>query len=120
MTTMHPFERQHKGTPAGVQPSLQVLLKEGWRLDPGKRSFVTPRGDENALRGILPPRTRVIPLAESLAEADPDNLSQEERYLARHVQVVFPPGADANEYADALRHLEAVEEVRVPPQIELP
>jgi hypothetical protein len=117
---MHPFERKHQGTPRDVRPSLQVLLKEGWRLAPKKRSFVTSEGGENPLKGVLPARARVVPVTPSLAEAEPDELSDEERYLARNVQVILPEGADPAEYADTLRQLEAVEEVRLPPRIDLP
>jgi hypothetical protein len=56
----------------------------------------------------------------ALATARLEDLSGAERYLARHVQVIFPQGADAAEYANALRQIEAVEEVRLPPQIGLP
>jgi hypothetical protein len=59
-------------------------------------------------------------MTPSLAKVEPDALSEEERYLARHVQVIFPEGTDAAEYADSLRRLDPVEEVRVPPQIALP
>ena len=31
---MHPFQRQRQHTPRGVKPTLQVVLKEGWRLVP--------------------------------------------------------------------------------------
>ncbi|HEY8504280.1 MAG TPA: hypothetical protein VIL46_06830 [Gemmataceae bacterium] len=117
---MHPFERPPKSPPPGVRPSLQVRLKEGWRLAPGKRSLLTPEGEETPLKGVLPPRARVVPLTPGLAGAEPAALSAEERYLARQVQVIFPRGTDPARYADALRRLEGVEEVRPAPQPGLP
>jgi hypothetical protein len=118
--TMHPFERKPPGPPPGIKPSLQVLLKEGWRLGPRRRSFAAPGGEESPLRGVLPAGARVVPLVPTLAAAEPGDLSDAERYLARQVQVIFPRGANAADYADALRHLDAVEEVRLPPQIAPP
>jgi hypothetical protein len=118
--TMHPFERSPPGPPPGVKPSLQVLLKEGWRLDARRRSFTSPEGEQRPLRGVLPAGARVVPLAPALAEAEPADLSDPERYLARQVQIIFPQGAQAADYADALRDLDAVEDVRVPPQVALP
>ena len=81
---------------------------------------MSPRGGESSLKDVLPAGARVVPITPSLAEAELHGLSDDERYLARHVQIIFPWGADAAKYADALRRLEAVEEVRLPPQIGLP
>lgn len=117
---MHPFQRQRQHTPRGVKPTLQVVLKEGWRLLPKKRSFAAPEGKAQSFKGVLPPRARVVPMTPALADAEPDELSDEERYLARQVQVILPPGADVGQYADLLRQSQAVEEVRLPPQLELP
>ena len=115
---MHPFARRPSGTPRGVKPSLQLLLREGWRLAPGGHAFVNQEGKEVSLRGVLPARSRVVPTTPALADAD--QLSDEERYLARHAQVVLPTRTNPADYVDALRSLEAVEEVRLPPQIGLP
>jgi hypothetical protein len=117
---MHPFERRRTGPPPGVKPSLQVHLKEGWSLSPRKRSFVTSGGGEHKLKGILPTGARVIPMVTLLDKVGPDWLSDEQRFLSRIVQVVFPEGTDTAEYADSLRQLDPVEEVRTPPQIGLP
>jgi len=117
---MHPFERKPPGPPPGVKANLQVLLKEGWRPGARGRSLVSPGGEELALRGTLPAGARVVPLTPALAEADPADLSGPERYLARQAHVIFPRGANAADYVEALRDLEAVEEVRLPPQVALP
>jgi len=116
---MHPFERGKTAPVPGIKPSLHVLLKEGWELAPRKRSFVTESGEQLSLKGILPEGARVVPVAPSLAKAGHHFRSDAERYLARNVQVVFPEGVDAAEYADSLRQLDPVEEVRMPPQIGL-
>jgi hypothetical protein len=117
---MHPFQRQRQHTPRSVKPTLQVVLKEGWRLVPKKRSFAAREGEAQSFKEVLPPRARVVPMTPALADAEPDELSEEERYLARQVQVILPQGADLEEYADLLRQSQAVEEVRLPPQLELP
>jgi hypothetical protein len=116
---MHPFERVRKGPPPGVKPVLQLVLRDGWSLARGKRSLVTAQGRSHSLKSILPTGTSIV-ATRTHPKTTHKSLSDDERYLARHIQVVFPEGADLSSYAETLRRFEPVEEVRIPPQIALP
>jgi hypothetical protein len=117
---MHPFERKSTEAPAGVLPHLDMRLKAGWRFDRRRRALVSEGGGVVSLRRLLPSGTRVVPMAPSLAEADPRDLSEDERLLARYLQVVLPSDADPGAVAPALRGLDEVELVSTPPRIGLP
>jgi hypothetical protein len=117
---MHPFERKQPRPIPVIKPSLQLLLKDGWHWDAAKKSFLSPDGEQISLKGVLPRQTKFVSLISSLVAVDSDAMSDEERYLARNYQVIFSHAEEPAEYADALRRLEAVEEVRIPPQIALP
>jgi hypothetical protein len=117
---MHPFEKESPGLPPGVSPHLDVRLKSGWRFDRRRRSLVPAAGKPVSLRGLLPSGTRIVPMAPSLADADPKGLSDDEQLLARYLQVVLPSGTDPTDPAAALRDLDGVELVSTPPRIGLP
>src|SRR5437868_4631288 len=114
---MHPFEKESPGLPPGVSPHLDVRLKPGWRFDRRRRSLVPSAGKPVSLRRLLPSGTKVVPMAPSLAAADPKGLSDDEQLLARYVQVVPPPGTDPADLAAALGGLDGVERVSAPPRI---
>jgi len=116
---MHPFQPDQPPIP-GLKPSLRVLLREGWRLVGKSRSLVSDGGEKTSLKGVLPARAKITPTAPLLATTDRESLNEDERYLTRHVQVILTNEADLAECADALRELEGVEEVTVPPRIGLP
>jgi hypothetical protein len=117
---MHPFEKESPGLPPGVSQHLDVRLGSGWRFDRRRRALVAEDGQSLSLRGLLPPGARVVPMAPTLAAAPTKNLSEDERLLARYLQVVLPSGADPADLAAALRGLEGVEQVSTPPRIGLP
>jgi hypothetical protein len=116
---MHPFERPSAAQPEGVSPHLDVRLKPGWRFDRRRRALVSEGGQSLGLRN-LGRGTRVVPMVPTLAAADPATLSEDERHLARYLQVVPLAETDAAALADRLRALEAVEAVSTPPRISLP
>jgi hypothetical protein len=115
---MSPFA--HAGPPADLAPSLEVRLKEGWRLAPDGKAFVAADGRRHPIKGELPPRSRLVPQVPSLAAKEPAALSADERFLARRVQVILPKGHDAADYLKVVRAWEPVEEVRLPPRVGLP
>jgi hypothetical protein len=117
---MHPFEKETTDLPRGVSRHLDVRLKPGWRFDRRRRALVSEAGQALSLRGLLSPGAKVVPMAPSLARADTQNLSEDERLLARYLQVVLPSGADPTDLAADLRGLEGVEQVSTPPRIGLP
>src|SRR5947209_7251243 len=106
--TMHPFEKQSTGLPLGVSPHVDLRLKPGWRFDRRRPALVSKAGQSVSLRGLLPSGTRIVPMAPSLADADPQSLSEDEHLLARYFQVL-PSGTDATDLAAAPRDLEGVE-----------
>ena len=117
---MHPFEKESTNLPPGVSPHLDVRLKPGWRFDRRRRALVPEVGEAVSLRGRLPAGTKIVPMAPSLADADPRSLSEDEQLLARYLQVVLPAGAEESELAAALHDLDGVELVSTPPRIGLP
>jgi hypothetical protein len=117
---MHPFEKESTDLPRGVSPHLDMQLTPGWRFDRRRRALVWDAGQSVSLRGLLPSGTKIVPMAPSLADADPQSLSEDEHLLARYLQVVTPSGTDPTVLADALRDLDGVELVSPPPQIGLP
>ena len=117
---MHPFEKESTGLPRGVSPHLDVRLKAGWRFDRRRRSLVSMADKPVSLRGLLPSGTKIVPMAPSLADADPKSLSEDEQLLARYLQVVLPEGADPTDLAAALHDLDGMELVSTPPRIGLP
>jgi hypothetical protein len=117
---MHPFEQETSDLPHGVSPHLEVRLKPGWRFDRRRRVLVSEGGRSVSLRGLVSRDTRIVPMAPSRADADPQSLSDDERLLARYLQVVLPADADPSDLAAHLRGLEGVEQVSAPPRIGLP
>jgi hypothetical protein len=117
---MHPFEKETTDLPPGVSAHLEVRLKPGWRFDRRRRALVSEDGQSLSLRGLLPPGSRIVPMAPSLAGTDRRSLSEDEHLLARYLQVVLPSGADPTDLATELRGLEGVELVSTPPQVGLP
>ena len=117
---MHPFEREPTELPIGLLPHLDVRLKSGWRFDRRRRALVSETGKAISLRRLLPAGTKIGPMAPSLVDADPQNLSDEECLLARYLQVVLPSETDPNALAPILRRLDQVESVSSSPRIGLP
>lgn len=117
---MHPFERESTELPLGVSPHLEVRLKPGWRFDRRRRALVSEEHQSVRLRGLLPSGTTITPMVSSLADADPESLSEDERLLARYLQVVLPSGTDPTDLVAALRDLDGLESVSIPPRIGLP
>ena len=68
---MHPFEKESTDLPRGVCPHLDVRLKPGWRFESRRRAFASEVGQSVSLRGLLPSGTKIVPMAPSLAVADP-------------------------------------------------
>ena len=119
--TMHPLEKGSAADlPPGISEHLDVQLEPGWHFDRRKRTLVSDAGKSIKLRALLPSDVKIVPMAPSLADVDPMALSEEERLLARYLQVVLPSGADLVVLADALRELDGVAGVSAPPRIGLP
>jgi hypothetical protein len=117
---MHPFENESADLPKGVSPHLDVRLKPGWRFDRRTSALVAEAHDSVSLRSVLPAGAKVVPMVEPLAKSKSRNLSEDESLLARYVQVVLRSADDSADVAAALRGLDAVDTVSIPPQLGLP
>ena len=103
-----------------VRTPIDVTLKAGWRFDISKRLFVSKSGDQFALRGLLPKRSRIVYKVPSLAETDEAQLSKHERDLRRYLQVVLPWGESPAKYVDLVRAWPPIATAHVAPQVSLP
>ena len=111
---------QPEMTPQGVRPHLVVKLKPEWRYDTSGGMFVSAGGEGLSPAKDLPARSRIEPMVPQLAEADPAELSEDERNLARYVNVIFPKQIAASDYLATVGQWACVEEVRPSPEISLP
>lgn len=122
---MHPFEEPSADLPPGVSAHLDARMKPGWRFDRRRCVLVSETGQSISLKSLLPKGAKVVPTVPSLADAELERLSEDERLLARCVQVVLPmvSGAtaiDADKLAAQLRSLDGLESVSRPPRLGLP
>jgi len=117
---VHPFEKEPTDLPPGVSLHLEVRLKPGWRFDRCRHALVLEADQSVRLRGLLPADTTITPMVPSLADADPESLSEDEQLLARYLQVVLPSGTDPTDLVATLRDLDGLEVVSTPPRIGLP
>ena len=105
---------------ARLRPSIDVTLKPGWRLEPGKRIFVSGTGETCRPSGELPKGTRIVPKVPALAKTPPGKLSEPERDLQRYVQVILPAGESASTHLKTVRAWDCVESASLPPEVSLP
>jgi hypothetical protein len=104
-----------------MRPHVVAKLKPTWRFDDKAHVFrdLESGRTSDALRR-LPAGSSVVATAPTLAGADPQKLSADERNLARYVQILLPEGARA---ADALKEVQGwdfVESAELPPSVVLP
>jgi hypothetical protein len=105
---------------SSIRRPVELKLKPGWRLDPGRRVFVSEAGERVTPAKDLPKRSRIVPTVASLASADEATLSPAERDLRRYVQVILPRGEPPDRYVDAVRAWPCVEKADVGPEVSLP
>jgi hypothetical protein len=95
---------------------LVVLqMKAGWRFDPRRRLFQGPHGESFSPKADLPTGTKIAPLDEELAKAEPKGLSSDERRLARIVNLTVSPGSDPDRLKEKAEGWPCKEKVWVPP-----
>ncbi len=98
---------------------MVVLLKPGWKYDGRKRQFGKEGGEPILLRQDLPDRTKVVYTAPDLARLAVSKLTPGERKLARYVNVILPPGSDADALLTRVKQWKCVEEAWVGPEVAL-
>jgi len=113
-----------KGFTRGAGPPklpryLVVRLKKGWHFEADSGRFVAARKSIDA-RSLLPKGAEVRPHIPQPAGAPGERASAAEKELARFVQVVLPRNADLRVAQRRIEELEAVQDVHVSPEVELP
>jgi hypothetical protein len=77
---MHPFEEPSLDLPPGASARLAARLRSGWHFDRRRCAQVSETGQSISLKRLLPKGAPVVP---SLADAELERLSDDERLLAR-------------------------------------
>jgi hypothetical protein len=103
-----------------TRPVIDITLKPGWRLDAGKRWFISASGERCVTGDGLPKGSRTVPKVPALAKTPVANLSPPEKDLLRYVQVVLPQGERPEHYLSVITGWPCVAEVSLPPQVSLP
>src|SRR5262245_27163558 len=101
-------------------PCLVVKLKPGWRALPEGGGCISARSRRLSLLEGLPQGVRIEAMIPALAKEATETLSRDERQLARYLHVVFPRAEDPAPFVDVIRRYPCVEEVSLPPHLELP
>ena len=107
-------------SPKGIKPHLNLELRVGWRFDSDQRTFISDDGRQFSPMKDLPKGSRIVYKTPELAQASPESLSQEERSLARGLQVILPKGKDPAAYLALVRKWVCVLEAQLPREISLP
>ena len=107
-------------TPGKLRPHLDVKLGADWRYLKSERMFVSSGGQVFSPASTLPKGAEVLYTAPGLAQADPCTLSEDERNLARFVQVIFRNKAARKKHFAQVEKWSCVEVVRWPPEVSLP
>lgn len=106
--------------PANMRPYLVIKLKQRWTYDLQRRMFVETSGKKFSPKEYLPKYTRIIYMAQDLAEKPMNSLLKEDRNLARYLQVILPKGTNPKKYLTILKRWDCAEDVKFPPEISLP
>ena len=110
----------HGEAPPELLRYVSIKLKPGWRFDRSRGQFVSASGQEFSVRDQLPKGSEIVPTVPALAKADPAKLSDAERDLARHFQLILPKGETPEHYLRVVKRWDAVEEATLAPQVSLP
>ena len=105
---------------AGIRIPVELKLKSGFRYATRRRAFLTNAGERFDPSRDLPKGSRIVYKTPTLADSDPSRLSDAERELRRHMQVILPEGVAAEDYVEKIRAWPSVEKAWVGPQISLP
>jgi hypothetical protein len=110
----------HGEAPPALLHSLSLKLKAGWRFDTRAGAFVSAAGERIAVADRLPAGSRIVPTAPAVAKLKAARRSAAEQELARHLQLLLPPGADPAACLRIVSEWDAVESATRPPQVSLP
>lgn len=107
-------------TPKALRPHLDVKMAQDWRYVESEQLFVSSGGETFSPAATLPKGAEILCMVPDLARADPSTLSEDERFLARFIQVVFPNEGARKKHLAEVKKWPCAEEVRWPPEISLP
>lgn len=110
----------HATAPEDLAPVVAAVLAPGWRIAAARGVFERAGAGRLDVAAELPKGSRVVYAVPSLAGADPATLGDDERDLARHVQVILPRGADAAAALARVRRWACIERAAVAPRPALP
>jgi hypothetical protein len=108
---------------AKIRIPIEIKLKPGWEFDAERRVFVSDRGEEFEPRGELPKKTKIVHKTPALVEAARQtkaNLSEDEKNLLRHLQIILPANEPPVKYLKTIRDWPWVAEASLPPEPSLP
>ena len=121
-----PLKRTKRGlthglSPENVRPHVIVKLKKEWRYNQAKGVFINIDDmRKGSVAHRLPPGSRVVPMAPTLAESDPRNLSDDELRLARLVYIMLPEHTKPESFLKEVLGWHFVESAELPRSVSLP
>lgn len=108
---------------AKIRFPVEIKLKPGWEFDAERCVFVSDRGEEFEARGDLPKKSKIVHKTPALAAAARKakaKLSDDEKNLLRHLQIILPAEEPPAKYAKTIRDWPCVAEASLPPVPSLP
>ena len=106
--------------PPGLRPHIVARLRPGWRCDARHQRTLSDTGETLTLPAALPRGSRVQYMVPELTEKPSEELTEDERTLARYVHVILPAGADPASHVAAVAAWPCIEDARLPPDVSLP
>ena len=107
-------------TDGSVRTPIDFTLKAGWSFDTKSRIFTSESGETFSPFSSLPKGSKVVYKVPRLARANVSKLSEAERALRPHMQLILPAGETPTEYRSAVQAWPVVEAAQVGPQVSLP
>ena len=104
---------------AKIKKPVEVKLKREWSFDEGRRVFTRGGNEFDPMDG-LPENSRILYKVPSLVEADPKQLSKDERELRRFLQIILPDDVSPADYLQSIRAWPCVEEAHLALEVSLP
>lgn len=108
---------------AKIRTPVEIKLKPGWEFDAERRVFVSDRGEEFETHGELPKKSKIVHKTPALAAAARKakaKLSDDEKNLLRHLQVILPVDEPPAKYLKTIRDWPGVADASLPPDPSLP
>lgn len=97
----------------GVAPCIVARLADGWQFEPARKCFAHVESGRALRIRSLPPSTRVEMRYPYLAGVASQELSDDDKDLARYVQFVFHPRARLDKHLARINEFAAIESAYV-------